>query len=133
MLPTFCNGQPGLAMLPASRAFLCASHFCAGVEYEIMPERLYRDTELKTALNCLVAYVGMLAFSSPRGSFGEWAERHYESLGHRLTPERIDLLLDLKPLVVDAPEVELSALIARLETLGWTLSFLRREIAAPTT
>lgn len=95
-----------------------------------MPDRIYPDSELKAALNCLVAYVGTLALQSMRTDLSKWAADHYEALGHSLTAERSELLLDLRPLVMGAAanELDLSAVVARLETLGWSLTFLRREL-----
>jgi len=96
-----------------------------------MKQTAYRCTELKAALNCLVAYVGALALEGPIREFAKWATEHYESQRRVFTPERAALLLDLKASVLggDAAQCDLASLIAQLESQGWATSFLKQEIA----
>lgn len=89
-----------------------------------------KPTELKVAVDCLLYYVGMLAFGQPIGSFAACAERHYELYGIELTEVRRDLLDALRPLLIEGGVADLSCaeLVLQLQTLGWRQDFLKREI-----
>jgi len=89
-----------------------------------------KPTELKVAFDCLLYYVGMLAFGQPIGTFEECAKGHYALYGIELTAERFALVDALRPLLIDGGVADRSCadLITELQALGWKPVFLKREV-----